>query len=138
MHLGDAGMILHVDDERSVRESMVILLRTDGYEVSSAASGTEAFQLVSGDFHPDVLIVDLNLGQQMNGPEVAEEIQKRLSYTPPIIILTGDASHAKFPRIAEVLVWLTRKPLNPRLLLAALPSLVQLSRATRNLPSRSA
>jgi CheY-like chemotaxis protein len=138
MHLGAAGLILHVDDEPSVRDSMLILLRADGYAVSSAASGTEAFQLVSEGFLPDVLIVDLNLGQQMNGLEVAEEIQKKLSYTPPIIILTGDVSHAKFPRVAEVVIWLTRKPLNPQLLLAALPSLVQLSRTTRKLPSRSA
>jgi hypothetical protein len=53
-------------------------------------------------------------------------------------MLTGDVSHAKFPRIVEVVVWLTRKPLNPKLLLVTLPSLVQLSRATRNLLSRSA
>ena len=135
MHVGASGLILHIDDERSVLESMSILLRGDGYEVSDAASGAAAVQRVSEGFHPDVLILDLHLGLQMDGLEVAEEIHKRLSYTPPIIILTGDASHARFPRIAEVLVWLTRKPLNPQLLLAALPSLVQLSRATRSMHS---
>jgi CheY-like chemotaxis protein len=135
MNAGAAGVILHVDDEQSVRASMAILLRTDGYGVSSAASGTEALQLASDGLHPDVLIVDFNLGEQMNGAVVAEQIRQIIRYTPPIIMLTGDVSRAKFPHIAEVVVWLTRKPLNPQLLLVTLPSLVQLSRATRNLLS---
>ena len=134
MNVGIAGLILHVDDERSVRESLSMLLRTDDYRVSSAASGTEALQLASGGLNPVVLILDFNLGQQMNGAEVAEQIRKILSYAPPIIMLTGDVSNAKFPRITEVVVWLTRKPLNPQLLLVALPSLVQISRAVRKLP----
>jgi CheY-like chemotaxis protein len=138
MNAGTAGLILHVDDEQSIRASMSILLSIDGYEVSSAASGTEALQFVREGLHPDVLIVDFNLGERINGAEIAEEIRRVLRYAPPIIILTGDVSHAKFPRIAEVVIWLTRKPLNPQLLLATLPSFVQLSRATRNQLSRSA
>jgi len=133
MNIGTAGLILHVDDERSARESLSMLLRADGYAVSSAASGAEALQLASGGLHPDVLILDFNLDQQMNGAEVAEEIRRILDYAPPIIILTGDVNNAEFPCTTEVPVWLARKPLNPQLLLAALPSLVQLSRATRNL-----
>lgn len=60
MNAGTAGLILHVDDERSVRESLSMLLRADGYVVSSAASGTEALQLASAGCRPDVLIVDFN------------------------------------------------------------------------------
>ena len=56
MNEGTAGLILHVDDERSVRTSMSILLHADGYGVDSAASGAEALQLVSGGLRPDVLI----------------------------------------------------------------------------------
>lgn len=137
MNVGSAGLILHVDDEPSIRASMSILLSTDGYGVSGAASGAEALQIAREGLHPDVLIVDYNLGQQINGADIAEQIRTVLSYAPPIIMLTGDVSHAKFPRIVEVVVWLARKPLNPQLLLVTLPSLVQLSRATRNFFSRS-
>ncbi len=133
MNAGAPGVILHVDDEQAVRASMALLLRTDGYGISSAASGTEALQFASDGLHPDVLIMDFNLGAHVNGAVVAEQIRQILCYTPPIIMLTGDVSRAKFPRIAEVIVWLTRKPLNPQLLLVSLPLLVQLSRATRNL-----
>lgn len=131
MSAATTGLILHVDDERSVRTSMSILLHEDGYGVSSAAGAIEALQIARGGFHPDVLIMDFNLGREMNGAEVAEQIRHILRYTPPIVILTGDVGKANFPRIANVVVWLTSKPLNPQLLLATLPSLVQLSRATR-------
>jgi CheY-like chemotaxis protein len=137
VNTGTAGLILHLDDERSVRESLSLLLRADGYQVSSAASGPEALQLASRGLRPDVLIVDFNLDRQMNGAEAAEQLRKVLNYATPIIVLTGDVSNAQSPFTTEVPVWLARKPLDPRLLLAALPSLVQLSRATRKLLTRS-
>jgi CheY-like chemotaxis protein len=114
-----------------------MLLRADGYAVSSAMGGTEALQLASGGLHPDVLIVDFHLDDQMNGAELAEELRRTLGYTPPVIMLTGGLSNAEFPCITEAPIWLTPKPLNAGLLLAALPGLVQLSRATRELLTRS-
>jgi CheY-like chemotaxis protein len=138
MSVGISGQILHVDDDRSMRDSMSMLLQTDGYVVNSAASGMEALQLASGGVCPDVLIVDFDLGHPINGAEVAERIPALLSYVPPTIMLTGNVRGAKIPRVIDIVVWLTCKPLNPQLLLAALPSLVQLSRATRKLLTRSA
>ncbi len=124
---------MHVDDERSVLEGLALLLKLDGYTVQSAASGTEALLLATGGLQPDVIIVDFNLAEDINGAEVAEQIRGVLHYTPPIIMLTGDLSNAEFPYITQAPVWLIRKPVNPELLLAALPGLIQLSRATRRL-----
>jgi len=138
MSNGTAASILHLDDDSSVRESMSALLNAEGYVVSSAATGTEAIRLASGGLCPDVLIVDFSLGEQLSGPEVAQQIRDVLSYAPPIIVLTGDTHRAQFSRMIEVVVWLVSKPLNPQLLLAALPSLVQLSRATRKVLTRAA
>jgi CheY-like chemotaxis protein len=117
---------------------MSTLLNAEGYVVSSAASRAEAIQLVRGGLRPDVLIVDYDLGEQLSGPEVAQEIRDLLSYAPPIIVLTGDVHRARFLRVIEVVVWLVSKPLNPQLLLAALPGFVQLSRATREVLTRAA
>jgi DNA-binding response OmpR family regulator len=136
MNASSPGIILHVDDEQSVRDALAMLLSADGYDNHSAARGPEALLMASAGLKPDVLIVDFDLRDKMNGAEVAEQIRGILHYTPPVIMLTGDLSNAEFPAITEVPVWLTRKPLNPHLLLAALPGLVQLSRATRPLLSR--
>jgi hypothetical protein len=51
-------------------------------------------------------------------------MRKILHYAPSVIMLTGDVSNAKMPRITDVIVWLTGKPLNPQLLLAAVTSSV--------------
>jgi CheY-like chemotaxis protein len=130
--MNGVGLILHIDDEQSIRASMAMLLGTDGYSVRSASSGAEALQFTREGLNPDVIITDFNLGQQITGAEIAEEIRNVLSYAPPIIMLTGDASYARFPRIADMIFWLTHKPVNAQLLLVTLQNLVQLSRATRN------
>jgi len=130
-----SGVILHVDDDRSVRESLSALLQSVGYVVSSAASGTEAIQLANEGLRPDVLIVDFDLGPRMNGAEAAERIHELLNYSPPIMMLSGNLARAAFPRITEGIVWRGSKPFNPQLLLSALRNFVLLSRATRKLQS---
>ncbi|MGD0492800.1 MAG: response regulator [Steroidobacteraceae bacterium] len=132
-----AGVILHIDDDRSVRESMALLLGMEGYAMNSAANGPDALELVHAGLEPDVLIADFNLESRMNGAETTEKIQRTLRYAPPVIMLTGDLSAAKIPRVAEVILWMTSKPLDPRVLLAALPGLVQVSRVTRRMPART-
>ena len=133
MNAVSQGVILHVDDERSVREALSMLLSGDGYGVTGATNGAQALQLAGDGLRPDVLIVDFNLDKQMNGAQVVQQLRRILGHTPPIIMLTGDPAGAVLPWIADAVIWLAQKPLNPRLLLAALPGLVQLSRATRGI-----
>jgi CheY-like chemotaxis protein len=132
-----APQILHIDDEKSVRDALAMLLRAHGYVVTSAASGPEALELAGEGVKPDVLIVDFNLDDEMNGAEVAEKIRGTLHYMPPVVLLTGDLSNAEVPCVTDVPVWLMHKPLNAEMLLTALPALVQLSHAMRGLVSRN-
>jgi CheY-like chemotaxis protein len=138
MNAASPGLVLHVDDERAVRESLSMLLRTDGYSVLSAASGPEALQIAAQGVRPDVLIVDFNIYHEMNGAELVRQYRRSVGYALPIIMLTGDPASADLPRMTDAPIWMARKPLDPRLLLAALPSLVQWSRATRQLLEGSA
>lgn len=125
------GVVLHVEDEPMVRNAMAMLLSGEGYSITGAASGPEAIRLVVEGLRPDLLIVDFNLDEEMNGAEAIEALRQALGYSPPVIMLTGDPSNAELPWITDAPVWLARKPLNPQLFLPALPNLVQLSRATR-------
>ena len=125
------GLIMHVDDEQAVRDSLVLILGGEGYTLSSAASGSAALLLVAEGFRPDVLIVDFNLDDEMNGADAAQQLRHTLGYSPPIIMLTGNPTDAELPWITDAPVWLARKPLHPRLLLAALPGLVQVSCSMR-------
>ncbi len=127
------GIVLHVEDEPAVRKAMAMLLSSEGYSICSAASGPEAICLVAEGLRLDLLIMDFDLGEDMNGAEATEELRRAVGYALPVIMLTGDPSSAEFPWITDAPVWLARKPVGPQQLLAALPSLVQLSRSTRGL-----
>jgi len=133
MNIESRGTVLHVEDEPMVRKAMVLLLTGDGYSVTSAASGPEAIHLIQEGLRPELLIMDFHLDEDMNGAEATEGIRRALGYALPVIMLTGNPSGAEIPWITDAPVWLARKPMNSQVLLAALPSLVQLSRATREI-----
>ncbi len=60
--------VLVVDDQASIRETMVITFRREGYDVQSAESGEQAMEIISR-IPLDVVITDLRLSG-MNGIEV--------------------------------------------------------------------
>ena len=126
-----AAVILHVEEERTVREAIAVLLGEAGYRCAGAAHGGEALKLVTGGLRPDVLIIDPHLGTELNGADVAQMVRCALGYSPPIILLTDHPTRAELPWVTDAPIWLARKPLNPMLLLAALPGLILLSRSMR-------
>jgi len=52
--------ILVVDDELSIRESLKVWLRQDGFEVDSAADGNEALALTKEN-HYNVMLIDVKM-----------------------------------------------------------------------------
>jgi len=69
------GSILVVDDESEIREGLEVLLRSEGYGVSSAESG--AIGLAKLEEHPfDLLLLDVSLPDR-NGLEMLKEIRRR-------------------------------------------------------------
>jgi PAS domain S-box-containing protein len=80
--------ILVVDDNQDAADSMVILLRTWGYEVIKARDGAEALALVSRH-RPQVVLLDIGL-PGMNGYEVAQQIRAREQTRDIVLVaLTG-------------------------------------------------
>ncbi len=71
-----------VDDERSMREFLDILLTKEGYQVSVAASGREACQVVEQNKY-DVIITDIKM-QDVNGIEV---LKKAKAVSPESIVI---------------------------------------------------
>ena len=78
--------ILVVDDEPLVRQTVQMLLRSDGYLVDEARSGAEALVLFEpGKF--DMIFTDY-LMPEMKGDQLAAAI-KRLSPKQPVVMLTA-------------------------------------------------
>ena len=77
--------VLVVDDEPTVREVVAGYLRRDGHEVSEAADGTTALELVDRD-HPDLIVLDMML-PGVNGLDVLRRV--RTASDVPVIMLTA-------------------------------------------------
>jgi CheY-like chemotaxis protein len=79
-------LILLVDDEVAVRETTSMLLKTSGYDVSTAEDGFDAI-LQLGRATPDVIISDLNM-PRMSGFEFLSVVRRRFPEIP-VIALSG-------------------------------------------------
>ena len=79
-----AGLVLIVDDEAEIRESLQTLLELEGYEVETAATGNEGLAAAGG--RPfDLVLLDLALPDK-NGLTVLAELHERDPQLPVIVI----------------------------------------------------
>ncbi|ROQ91095.1 sigma-54-dependent transcriptional regulator [Desulfosoma caldarium] len=88
-HFADGRRILVVDDERSMREFLEIMLQKDGYAVRCAASGTEALNLLREQPF-DLVITDIRM-KPVDGLEVLRQC-KQLSPRTVVIMISAYAS----------------------------------------------
>ena len=80
------GRILIADDEPSVRDSVGYALTQEGFEVTAAADGDEATELLGNGIPYDLLILDI----MMPGPsglDICRDVRSRSAV--PIIVLTA-------------------------------------------------
>ena len=85
----DVIKILVVDDDDSGREALSTLLRLSGYDVTSAATGESALDLIDCQQY-QVIVSDLFLPDK-NGFDILQSVRK-VSPTSEVIVVTGHAS----------------------------------------------
>ncbi|HSQ78607.1 MAG TPA: sigma-54 dependent transcriptional regulator [Nitrospirota bacterium] len=78
--------ILIVDDEESVRKSLAGVMRDEGYEVVTAASGKEGIELLS-EAQPSIALLDIAM-PDMDGIETLQKIRE-IKPDLPVIMVTG-------------------------------------------------
>ena len=83
--------IVVVDDEPSIRELLVASLHFAGFEVNTAASGSEAIEVIER-LQPDLIVLDVML-PDIDGFTVTRRIRQE-GITTPVLMLTalGQAS----------------------------------------------
>jgi DNA-binding NtrC family response regulator len=80
------GIVLIIDDEEEIRESIEILLTSEGLTADTALSGEEGLKKIEDNSY-DAVLLDLMLPGK-SGMEVQKEI-KRIDPTLPVVIITA-------------------------------------------------
>jgi two-component system CheB/CheR fusion protein len=97
-----AGAILVVEDDSSVRETLALLLEGEGHRATTAEDGRKALELAArGAVRPDLVVADYNLPRGLNGLQVVAGLRATLGYEIPAVILTGDISTDALREIAQ-------------------------------------
>jgi DNA-binding NtrC family response regulator len=107
--MSSSSNILVVDDEDSIRHFVSRSLSDDGYQVRSAATADEARQLF-GEENPDLVILDLKLGQD-DGLELLAEFRRAVPDTCVIVITAFGETETAVRAMSEGAFYFLKKPL---------------------------
>jgi CheY-like chemotaxis protein len=122
--------ILVVEDERIVAASLALLLQQDGYAIAGDVGTAEEALAVSAETKPDLVLMDIKLGDGMDGIEATRRIQE--SFQIPVIVLTGYSDPATLVRAGAVSPYgYLVKPLETRMLRPAIEMALYRHRAER-------
>jgi DNA-binding NtrC family response regulator len=80
------GVVLIIDDEEEIRESIELLLGSEGLATDTAATGEEGLKKIEENLY-DAVLLDLMLPGK-SGMEVQKDI-KRIDPTLPVVIITA-------------------------------------------------
>ncbi len=85
--------ILVVEDEASMRKSIVVALNSKGYKTMEAEDGMEGLALAAAE-QPDLVLTDVNM-DNMNGFMMVEQLRDNPDTALiPVIMMTGAAQGA--------------------------------------------
>ena len=87
--MGSSGNVLIIDDEDRLRQTLTRVLRSAGCQVSGAANGQEALQIIK-TLPCDLVYLDIHL-PDMNGLEILQAL-RQTHPDLPVILFTGHAS----------------------------------------------
>ena len=85
--------LLVVDDEPNIVELLSASLRFAGFDVASAANGSDALQLAR-TFRPDLLVLDVMM-PEMDGFELVRRLRGEGGRTPVLFLTARDATEDK-------------------------------------------
>jgi len=116
--------VLVVEDDSAVLSATRMLLKVDGYRVTTATSLTEALQKAREHADIDVLITDYHLGSEQTGTDVIAAVRDIRGPHLGAVLVTGDTSSAVKELSHDERVRMTSKPINADELLSLLRTLL--------------
>src|SRR5579871_617001 len=98
---GEAAVVLVVDDDPTVRQTIAWALEDEGFTVETAADGQQAVARATAR-RPALMVLDLSL-PVLQGHEVAASVRAVHGSGLPIVVVTADGNAAsKAERVGAV------------------------------------
>jgi len=129
---GEAGRVLIVDDDASVRLVCAINLEAEGLHVLEAADGLDALEQARRE-RPDLVLTDVTM-PGLDGFQLAERLRRdERTHGMPVIFLSGEVGSANEERARALgaVAYLT-KPFDPRALAPFVAHELAVARAGRS------
>ncbi len=84
--------ILVVEDDNSIRELLVELLQSEGYEVASAINGLEGLKYLQSQSNPDLILIDLMMPIMDGYTFRTEQMKNALWSKIPVVVMSAEAN----------------------------------------------
>lgn len=84
--------ILVVEDDTSIRELLVELLESEGYEVFSAVNGLEGLKILQEKSQPDLILIDLMMPIMDGYSFRTEQLKNNIWSKIPTVVMSAEAN----------------------------------------------
>jgi two-component system OmpR family response regulator len=121
----NSAVVLVVDDDKNLRNALVLLLTKSGFTAEPVSSATAALNYTRQA--PHAIVLDIHL-PDMNGLTLAEKLRERWGAGIPIIVLSGDTSSQVLETLSSAgATYFFAKPVNGKRLVEQLRELLAAS-----------
>ncbi len=121
----DGLRMLILEDDAAILRATKALLERWGCTVATAASQEEAMNVIdTEEMMFDLMIADYHLENNENGVDTVVQMQDRLDYDVPAIIVTADISSESLQHVMDNDFPLLQKPFRPAALRSAIAQLI--------------
>jgi len=100
MNKGRSKKLLLVEDEAITSMVTANMLKFNGYDVVTVLNGVKAVDAVYRDKTIDLILMDIDLGSGINGPEAARQILQLRDI--PIVFLTSHSEREMVEKVKEI------------------------------------
>lgn len=111
----DQKRVLLIDDEKAIREVLSLHLKSEGYQLEEAVTGSQGLEKIK-TFHPNLIILDLGLPDK-NGLDILKDI-RTWSQVPVIVLTVNDDEKMKVKLLDSGADDYLTKPFSPAELMA--------------------
>jgi CheY-like chemotaxis protein len=133
--LASPTSVLIVEDDAATRDALSLILEDEGFRVTTAANGREAFDLLQGSYRPELILLDLMM-PVMDGWQFRDFQRRHPSLESiPVVVLSADGNVRQKARAIGAAGFL-QKPVEIEDLLGTLQRYLSDGREGKTLPEQ--